>query len=51
MRRCYYCGIKKQDDDILCEKCAKEIEERIKKTKKQKIETEKGGTLDGRTHC
>ena len=30
MKRCYKCGKKKDDDRILCEKCAKELEERIK---------------------
>ena len=38
MRRCYYCGTKKQDDYILCEKCAKEIEEKIEKSKKLRKE-------------
>ena len=31
MKRCYKCGKKKQDDMILCEKCAKELEQRLKK--------------------
>lgn len=31
MRRCYKCGAKKEDDLILCEKCAKELEERLGK--------------------
>lgn len=38
MRRCYYCGTKKQDDNILCEKCAKELEERLKEKKKREKE-------------
>ena len=29
MRRCYYCGKKKQDDLILCEECEKELNERL----------------------
>ena len=36
MRRCYYCGAKKRDDMILCEKCAKELEERLKEKKNDK---------------
>ena len=36
MRRCYYCGIKKYDDAILCEKCAKELEESLKEKKNDK---------------
>lgn len=35
MRRCYKCNKKKNDDFILCEKCAKKIESIIK-TKKNK---------------
>ncbi|MBO7733423.1 MAG: hypothetical protein J6S67_12735 [Methanobrevibacter sp.] len=31
MRRCYYCGAKKQDDLILCPKCEKELKERMEK--------------------
>ena len=31
MRRCYKCGAKKQDDLILCEKCEKELKERMEK--------------------
>ena len=29
MRRCYYCNEPKQDDAILCEKCEKELDERL----------------------
>ena len=31
MRRCYKCGTKKQDDKILCEKCERELNERLGK--------------------
>ena len=40
MKRCYKCGIKKQDDKILCEKCVKELEERLKKKKDNKKNVE-----------
>lgn len=40
MRRCYYCNTKKNDDNILCEKCAKELEERLKKKKDDKKNVE-----------
>lgn len=33
MRRCYYCGAKKQNDLILCPKCEKELEERLAERK------------------
>lgn len=36
MRRCYYCGAKKNDDMILCERCAKELDERLKEKKDDK---------------
>jgi len=36
MRRCYYCNAKKNDDNILCEKCTKDLEERLKKKKDDK---------------
>ena len=29
MRRCYYCNEPKQDDAIVCEKCARELDERL----------------------
>ena len=29
MRRCYYCNEPKNDDAILCEKCARELDERL----------------------
>jgi uncharacterized membrane protein YvbJ len=31
MKRCYKCGKKKDDDRILCEKCEKELNERMEK--------------------
>ena len=40
MRRCYYCNAKKNDDNILCEKCTKELEERLKKKKDDKKNVE-----------
>ena len=40
MRRCYYCNIKKNDDNILCEKCTKELEKRLKKKKDDKKNAE-----------
>lgn len=33
MRRCYKCGTKKKDDLMLCPKCEKELNERLKKQK------------------
>jgi len=42
MRRCYYCGCKKYDDAILCEKCAKELEERLKEKKNDKRRNNRG---------
>ena len=41
MRRCYYCNTKKNDDNILCEKCTKELEERLKKKKDDKKKNKK----------
>ena len=38
MRRCFCCGVKKQDDNILCEKCAKELEERLEEKKQREKE-------------
>ncbi len=40
MRRCYYCNAKKNDDNILCEKCTKGLEERLKKKKDDKKNVE-----------
>ena len=36
MRRCYKCGAKKQDDLILCEKCAEELDKKLEEAKKEK---------------
>ena len=36
MRRCYKCGVKKQDDKILCEKCERELNERLVKKNGQR---------------
>ena len=35
MKRCYKCGIKKQDDLILCPKCEKKLNKRLEKRKKK----------------
>ena len=38
LRRCYFCGIKKYDDEMLCEKCKKELEEKLKNKHKRENE-------------
>ena len=46
IRRCYKCGAKKYDDLILCEKCARELEERLKEKKKERENDKRGCNFD-----
>ena len=50
MRRCYYCGCKKYDDAILCEKCAKELDERLKEKKHEREDKDSGNGSNKGTH-
>ena len=36
MRRCVKCGTKKMNNDLLCEKCAKELDEKFSKRKEKR---------------
>jgi len=46
MRRCYKCGAKKQDDLILCEKCAEELDKKLEEAKKEKEHDERKSDLE-----